>query len=615
MRGVLSFSIPVEGQNGIQFQRYAFTNQWDAAVSATNSHPEYPRPTMIRQAWLNLNGEWDFAITRRNQTNSAVFTNKILVPFPVESRLSGINRMATEQQRLWYRRTFTLPVEWRKQHVLLYFDAADWETKVWLNGQALGTHQGGYDRFSFDITDALKAEGEQEVLVSVFNPIDSGFQPRGKQMLHPRPPFFSASSGIWQTVWLEPVPDAYIESLKCVPDIDAGVLRLTVLGQGQTNDATVEAVALDGGQSVGCATGSLGSQIQLVIPRARLWSPDNPFLYNLKVTLLRNGKRADSVTSYFGMRKISVAKDENGFPKLMLNNRQLFQLGPLDQGYWPDGIYTAPTDEALRFDIETMKRLGFNMCRKHVKIEPERWYFWCDKLGLLVWQDMPNGDQPASSKQKEIKRQRESALHFETELKQMIQGRGNHPCIVMWIPFNQGWGQYDTLRIIGLVKALDPSRLVAGVSGWYDMGGGDVRSLHQYPGPPAPEFDGKRACVVGECGALGMVIPKHIWGSSTHLNTMYFNSVGELTGAYRNLAENLEVLKNKHGLAAAVITQWSDVERELNGFVTYDRAIIKMPVETVRKLNGELVMSPEVEPSTGGSKAISVSTGQEQPPH
>lgn len=573
----------------ISFQRHVLTTRWDADVQSTNAHPEYPRPIMSRPDWLCLNGNWDLAITGKSQTNRiTTYTNKILVPFPVESQLSGIHRLFTEMQRLWYRRYFTIPEEWKGQRVLLHFEAADWKTTVWVNGKRLGTHKGGYDRFTFDITDALNPHGSQEIVVSVTDPSDSGFQPLGKQMLHPRPPFFSAISGIWQTVWLEPVPPTSIKSLKLVPDIDSGVLKVTVLGRGPTNNVTVEAEAWDGKKQISNTKAALAEEFQLSIPHAKLWSPSNPFLYNLKVTLKKDGKKVDEVTSYFGMRKISVAKDEDGYPKLLLNDKPLFELGVLDQGYWPDGIYTAPSDKAIQSDIETMKELGFNMCRKHVKVEPDRWYYWCDKLGILVWQDMPNGDQPATSQHKEIKRSPESAHDFEHELKRMIQGRGNHPCIVMWLPFNQGWGQYDTVRITHLIKKLDPSRLVADVTGWYDMGVGDVRSLHQYPGPASPAHDGKRAWVMGECGGLGLRISDHLWGGIVQWNTTFFQTSEQLTAAYDGLITNLKTMKDKEGLAAAVVTQWTDVERELNGFLTYDRAVIKMPVDKIRKYNALL---------------------------
>jgi beta-galactosidase/beta-glucuronidase len=553
---------------------------------------------MLRSGWLNLNGQWDFGITPLTQTNADAFPGQILVPFPVESTLSGAKHpLVTERQRMWYRRQFSIPKGWQGQRVLLHFGAVDWETKVWVNGRGLGVHQGGYDSFNFDITDALKLDGEQQIVVSVFDPTDSGAQPRGKQMQHPRQPFFSACSGIWQTVWLEPVPVGYIDSLKLVPDIDAGVLKVTVQGCGQTNDVTVEAIALDGDSEAAHVSARIGEGFQIPISNAKLWSPDNPFLYNLKVTLLHDGKKLDSVTSYFGMRKISIAKDESGFPQMMLNNQRLFQLGPLDQGYWPDGIYTAPTDEALRYDIEVMKQFGFNMCRKHVKIEPERWYYWCDKLGLLVWQDMPNGDYPATVEQKEIKRQPEVARQFEQELGQMIGQRGNHPCIVMWILFNQGWGQYDTARITSLCKEQDTSRLIISASGWHDMNTGDVASFHKYPVPMGVQNDGKRACVVGECGALALVMPGNLWGGIGRWNTTYFKDPERLAGGYTNLISDLMVLKNKAGLSAAVITQLTDVEAELDGFVTYDRAIIKMPVQAIRAMNEKIIANDVKHPA------------------
>ncbi len=562
------------------------------SLRTVDSFREYPRPEVARERWICLNGGWEYCLighTRLVRPNAGGFAGKILVPCPIESELSGVEWTFTERECLWYKRTFSVPPSWQRQHVLLHFEAVDWEARVFVNGKELGVHRGGYDSFSFDITDALKPEGEQELLVSVLDPTDAGFQPRGKQSLHPRPPFFSASSGIWQSVWLEPVPEFYIESLKLVPDIDAGVLNVTAFTRGDTNGVTVEAVGLDGSNEVSRATGRAGENFQLAVPNAKLWSPDSPFLYDLKVALLRDGRQIDEVSSYFGMRKISVAKDESGFPRLMLNDKRLFQLGPLDQGYWPDGLYTAPSDDALRHDIEVMKQLGFNMCRKHVKVEPDRWYYWCDRLGLLVWQDIPNGDRPGSMQEKEIRRRPDSAIDFEEELQRIITQRQNHPCIVMWIAFNQAWGQYDTARIVNRIKELDPSRLVIGASGWYDKPVGDVRSLHSYPGPATPVFHDNRACVVGECGGLGLGIPGHMWGAMGTWNTTPFKTVEELTTGYLSLLSKIQELEEKKGLSGAVITQLSDVETECDGFMTYDRAVIKMPVEKVREANERVI--------------------------
>jgi len=514
----------------------------------------------------------------------------------VESTLAGTRHVLTELDRLCYRRTFTVPPDWHDKHVLLHFEAVNWETHVWVNGQDLGAHKGGYDRFSFDITTAIKPAGEQELTVAVSNPIDTGSEPRGKQMLHPRLPFLHPASGIWQTVWLEPVAATSVESIKLVPDLDASNLTIAVTACGDTNTVTVKALAFADGKEVSRSTGQVGKAFSLPIKQVRIWSPDDPFLYDLKVALWQNGRKTDEVGSYFGMRKISVAKGTDGYPRLYLNNEPLFELGVLDQGYWPDGIYTAPSDEALRSDIELIKQLGFNLCRKHLKVEPERWYYWCDKLGVLVWQDMPNGGQTASPELREIKRDPASAAQFETELRRMIVGRGNHPSIVMWIPFNQGWGQYDTVRITKLVKELDPSRLVADVSGWNDFGVGDVRSLHQYPGPAQPQPDGRRACVMGECGGLGLEVTDHLWSVPTYWNTTMFGSADQLAAGYDALLGRIQAQKQKSGLSGGVITELTDVESEDNGFATYDREVIKIPAERVKAAN-QKVLATGVDPS------------------
>ncbi len=555
-------------------------------VSPAMSPEDYPRPQMVRREWVNLSGAWEFAITQRDQMKPRDFRGQILIPFAVESALSGVKRRLTEQEKLWYRRAFTVPSGWLSGNVLLHFEASDWETRVWVNGHDEGVHRGGYDHFSFDITEALKSEGEQELVVSVYDPSEAGLQARGKQMLHPRETFYSSCSGIWQAVWLEPVPATYIESLKLVPDIDSRTVQVTAGPRGETNNLTVEAVAFEVGREVSRAKGGAGRPFRLSIPDAKLWSSDSPFLYDLNVRLLRGSRELDAVSSYLGMRKISVAKDHNGILRLRLNNKPLFQLGPLDQGYWPDGIYTAPSDQAMRHDIEVMKQLGFNLCRKHVKVEPDRWYYWCDKLGLLVWQDMPNCK--VGKPGEDTKLSDEAARQFEQEIEAMVVGRGNHPSIVVWIAFNQGWGQYDTIRITDWIKSLDPSRLVIGASGWRDMGGGDVRSLHLYPGPALPVQDGKRACVLGECGGLGLVIPEHQWGRPGHWNITPFQTAEALTAGYQSLTSKIATLAEQNGLSGAVITQLTDVETEGSGFMTYDRVVIKMPLEAIREANAKV---------------------------
>ena len=487
--------------------------RWARDVSPANVHPEYPRPQMARKDWLNLNGLWDFGVAGKDATR-ATFQTQILVPFPVESALSGVMRPVSENDRLWYRRTFDLPGHWRGRRVLLHFGAVDYEATVWVNGQEIGRHRGGYDAFSFDITEAVKPVGENELIVAAWDPTDAGTQPRGKQVRKPGGIFYTSTSGIWQTVWLEPVNAAYITDLKVTPDVDNGAVTVCPITTPTLGACTTEAIIRDGGKVVYTASVTAGGRITMPVKNGRLWSPEDPHLYSLSVSLKLGSRTLDNVESYFGMRKISLGKDDKGFTRLMLNNKPYFQFGPLDQGFWPDGLYTAPTDEALRYDIEMTKKLGFNMARKHVKVEPDRWYYWCDKLGLLVWQDMPSGDKFIGGKDPDITRSPESAKEYEHRADGAgRRARVNHPCIVMWVPFNEGWGQWDTPRVVELIKKLDPTRLVDNASGWTDRGVGDVNDMHKYPGPASPEPEQKRAVVLGEFGGLGLPVRGHTWQS------------------------------------------------------------------------------------------------------
>ncbi|HEY4311934.1 MAG TPA: glycoside hydrolase family 2 TIM barrel-domain containing protein [Pirellulales bacterium] len=554
---------------------------------------EYPRPQMVRRQWHNLNGLWQFAVAGRDSAPPVgrQLSQQILVPFPVESALSGVMRDA---ERVWYRRMFTVPQGWTGKHVLLHFGAVDWDTTVWVNGKKLGSHRGGYDPFDFDITTALNGTGEQELIVGVYDPGDAGTQPRGKQVRKPHGIWYTSTTGIWQTVWIEPVSDAYVTSLRITPDLKAGVVRVTAQGSPEAEDMPVRLTALSGEDTVATATGTIGQTIELPLPDPHPWSPADPFLYGLKVVIGNVERESDALESYFGMRDISIGKSAKGAMRILLNGTALFQYGPLDQGFWPDGLYTAPSDAAQLYDLEVTKRLGFNMVRKHVKVEPDRWYYWCDKLGLLVWQDMPSGDRSVASGKGELKRTADSAQQFEAELKRMIESHINHPSIVMWVVFNEGWGQYDTARLTRYTEELDPSRLVCGASGWNDMQVGDVHDIHVYPGPGAPPAEDDRAAVLGEFGGLGLPLVGHTWQNEKNWGYRNLSSKDELNEGYLKLLDGLRPLVADPGLSAAVYTQTTDVEIEVNGLMTYDRDVIKVDEHAAAAAAARLYLPPPI---------------------
>ncbi len=559
--------------------------RWATEIAPESVHQEYPRPQMERSEWLNLNGLWEYAIRPADEPAPDSFDGHILVPFPAESALSGVQRAVGKDNRLWYRRTFQRPKTWKKKRVLLNFEAVDWETTVWVNGKEAGSHKGGYDPFSFDITDHLKRRGNQEILMSVWDPIDEGTQPRGKQVRNPRGIWYTSVTGIWSTVWLEPVPEAHITRLEIIPDIDRGNVRVKVSASEKGRGLPVLLTVIEEDGAKVNSEGLTDQEIYLDVDEPRLWSPDSPYLYNLSVTLrAKKAKNSDTVVSYFGMRKISLGTDDAGFRRLFLNNAPLFQFGPLDQGWWPDGLYSAPSDAALRYDIEILKDLGYNMMRKHVKVEPRRFYYWCDKLGLLVWQDMPSGDAYIRRRDPDIQRSEASARQFEQEFASIIRALYNHPSIVMWVCFNEGWGQFDTPRIVDWVRSLDATRLVDNASGWSDRGVGDVIDVHAYPGPVAPPNEPERAAVLGEFGGLGLPVRGHTWQDEKNWGYRSFATAEELTDAYIELLDKLLPLIDQ-GLSAAVYTQTTDVEIEVNGLMTYDRAVVKMDRDRVVEVN------------------------------
>ncbi len=552
--------------------------RWAKDVAPDKVHPEYPRPQMVRKEWQNLNGLWDYAIKPKDDAQPQNWDGQILVPFPVESALSGVMKQVGPDNRLWYRRSFAVPEKWNGQRVLLHFGAVDWDTAVLVNGKKAGEHRGGYDPFTIDITGALKKGGENEIVVSVWDPSDAGFQPRGKQVRKPHSIWYTPTTGIWQTVWLEPVNQTYIKSIQLVPNIDRSSVVVTVEVGG---DAKGKSLRVQSGEAY-VMSNDLARGLALEIKQPRLWSPEDPHLYDLKVALRDDpkGPNLDEVRSYFGMRKISLGKDDKGINRLMLNDKFVFQYGPLDQGFWPDGLYTAPTDEALKYDLEVTKRLGFNMVRKHVKVEPARWYHHCDKLGLLVWQDMPSGDRYIRNDQPDIERTTESAKQFETEWANIIKANYNAPSIILWVPFNEGWGQFDTDRITNLTKKLDPTRLVISASGWTDRGTGDAHDIHVYPGPGSPKPTDERAAVLGEFGGLGLPLEGHTWQAKGNWGYRSYTDQKTLVREYVNLLERLHPLIGSPGLSAAVYTQTTDVEIEVNGLMTYDREVIKLGDQT-----------------------------------
>ncbi len=556
--------------------------------------PEYPRPQMVRPDWVNLNGEWDYAIRPQTESEPRKYDGKILVPFVAESALSGVQRNLQPNERLWYHRTFPIPETWCGRRVLLHFGAVDHACEVWVNGVAVGSHVGGYLPFTFDITHFLKP-GENDLIVAVTDPSDSGLQQHGKQVLHPKGIWYTAVSGIWQTVWLEPVPETSIASFQLIPDLDTGTLSITVKLTGEVAGVTLAATVSIDERSIAAARSKADEPLVLTIPDAHPWSPTDPFLYPLHLKLEKDGAMLDEVVSYFAMRKFRLVSDSQGRQHFALNNQPLFLYGPLDQGYFPDGLYTAPSEEAMLFDIEYARKIGCNMIRKHVKVEPARWYAACDRLGMIVWQDMPSGGLPDSDvtaylaitmglwhgDKTRLKRfgraNEENRQQFQAELMEMIATLYNFPCIAVWVPFNESWGQFYAREIAELVKKADPTRLVDHASGWFDQGGGDFISKHVYfKKLPSLSPDKLRAAVISEFGGYSLKIGQHVWDENKKFGYRFYSTREQLTEAYiRLLQDELEPLIEK-GVSAAIYTQTTDVEIEINGYLTYDRKMEKM---------------------------------------
>jgi beta-galactosidase/beta-glucuronidase len=572
---------------------------WAEKVDPKAPLPEYPRPQLVRsQNWKNLNGLWSYAITPKNQSEPASYQGSILVPFAVESALSGVGKTVGKDSVLWYKNNITIPASMKNQEVLLHFGAVDWQAEIFVNGKSAGRHEGGFDPFTFNISSLLKKGGTQEIKVRVWDPTDEGPQPRGKQQRKPEGIWYTPVTGIWQTVWLEAVPKTHIVATKQTPDIDAKTLFVNVnVASAQPGDQ-IRITAFDGENQVAQQAAAVNDQASLAIENPKLWSTKSPFLYDLKIELLRKGKVIDQAGSYFAMRKSSMARDQNGIQRMLLNNEFVFQYGPLDQGWWPDGLYTAPTEEALTFDIIKTKEMGFNMIRKHIKVEPARWYYECDKLGMLVWQDMPSGDlgnhwEPnlGTMGGTDKNRSPESEAMYRKEWSKIMDDLHNFPSIVVWTPFNEAWGQFKTKEIAEWTKAKDPSRLVNSASGGNHVITGDIVDLHHYPEPkmPRPDLFGiTHAIVLGEFGGLGLPVSGHTWKEKDNWGYQSFKTANELFDKYDSFIRSIEGLIKK-GLSAAVYTQTTDVEQETNGLMTYDR-ILKLPEAKIKAANDRLYL-------------------------
>jgi hypothetical protein len=593
---------------------------WTHLVGPANALPEYPRPQMSRTRWMNLNGVWSYTGRSKGTALAAppsadAYREQILVPYPTESALSGIQR---HDDQMWYRKIFKLPSTWRGRRVLLHFGAVDQIATVWVNNQQVAHHEGGYTEFSADVTSALRWPGTQEITVRVEDRNESNPFPVGKQRNNPGGLFYTGSSGIWQTVWMEPVPTAHIDKLDITPDLTS--LTVTPRVSGTTNERAEVIVSEPGRGVVWISSGKAGQAIRLPIPNGHLWTPDDPFLYDLKVRLVTpSGKVVDAVSSYAGLRTIGIVNDPKGRPRIALNGKITFLHGPLDQGYWPDGLYTAPTDDALKFDLAQTKALGMNFVRKHAKVEPARWYYWADKLGLMVWQDMPSLDVsldipvgPAPDPVPEAK------ANFERELSAMVDQLRSVTSIVGWVPFNEGWGEYDTARIASAVKAADPTRMVNANSGVNccksrgDTRAGDIYDDHTYVGPgrpvlhdnPATVQDERlmldnrpvplehRVVVDGEYGGLGLVLDRNRWPGRPQAYEMT-DSQARLTERYVQVSRDLEEVVRKGGLSGAIYTQTTDVENEVNGYLSYDRWLVKMALSVVAERNRAVIAAGE----------------------
>ena len=567
--------------------------RWAEQVSPENALPEYPRPMMVRPEWKNLNGLWQYAITTKGEKAPSRYEGDILVPFCIESSLSGVQKEVGADNALWYQKTFAVPGNWKNGRILLHFGAVDWMSDVWVNDIKVGSHTGGYTPFTFDVTQTIQGK-QNSIIVRVWDPTNSSYIPHGKQVVKPRGIFYTSVTGIWQTVWLEYVPEDYIQNLVTTPNFDKATVSVEVDFSNPTKDDLYQVEVTYEGQKVATGKSINGQPVEVNMPEDFLrWTPDHPFLYDMKVKVLRKGKVIDEVNSYFAMRSFGMQRDDNGIVRLTLNGLPIFHFGPLDQGWWPDGLYTAPTDEALAYDVQKTKDLGFNMIRKHVKVEPARWYYHCDRIGMIVWQDMPSGGRGPEWQTTQYYQGPESLRTIESEecyikeWTEIINSLKSQPCIGVWVPFNESWGQFKTPEIVAMTKKLDPTRLVNSASGGNFYQCGDILDLHHYPEPKMVLYDPTRATVLGEYGGIGRKVEGHTWVKDQGWGSVEFDTEEKVTDTYVEYAEQLYRMAFQ-GFSAAVYTQTTDCETELNGLMTYDRAVVKLDENRLLNINRKI---------------------------
>ena len=587
---------------------------WAAEVSPSSVHPEYPRPQLVRKDWKSLNGLWQYAIVPADAPEPETFDGEILVPFCAESALSGVGREVGGDRALWYARTFRLPKAWKKDRVLLHFDAVDWQSDVWLNGNYLGCHTGGYTAFSFDVTDYL-TDGEQQLTVRVLDGTDNDRQPRGKQVSEPGNIWYTAVTGIWQSVWVEPVAAVHVTDYDCLADLAAETLTVVPEIEGEADAVSV--TLFEGGEGwnsekqkpgrrIASAEGRPGEALRLDVPGAQAWSPEHPYLYALEIKVLRAGKVLDCVKGYTALRNCTELVDSAGIRRIGLNGEVCFPFGLLDQGWWPDGLYTAPTDEALAFDIEKTKQWGFNLIRKHIKVEPARWYWHCDRLGVLVWQDMPNVAENIHVPKEDPNKQwgqraydtgwdyplsEEAKANYYKEWGEIIAQLKKYPCIVVWVPFNEGWGQFDTEAVTDFTRARDTTRLINSASGGNSRLVGDFLDGHNYPRPVMKfRSEGRQIDVLGEYGGIGLAVEGHLWQPENNWGYKGLCQDGEeLLEKYRRYALEIFIPEILDGVSAGIYTQTTDVEGEVNGLMTYDRKVVKVDEDRLREINLQVI--------------------------